>query len=85
MHLLHQGKLRNRGTVCMFVGYSVDHAHDVYRMLNLETDHIIIPEILSGLSCIIKNGLIRAFKWRELQMMMMTTMSMTLYDSKNKQ
>ena len=36
-----QGKLRNRGTVCMFVGYSVDHAHDVYRMLNLETDHVI--------------------------------------------
>ena len=36
-----QGKLRNRGTVCMFVGYSVDHAHDVYRMLNLETNRII--------------------------------------------
>ena len=36
-----QGKLRNRGTVCMFVGYSVDHAHDVYRMLNLETNYII--------------------------------------------
>jgi hypothetical protein len=36
-----QGKLRNRGTVCMFVGYSVYHAHDVYCMLNLETDHVI--------------------------------------------
>jgi hypothetical protein len=36
-----QGKLRNRGTVCMFVCYSVDHAHDAYRMLNLETNRII--------------------------------------------
>jgi hypothetical protein len=32
-----QGKLKNRGTPCMFVGYSAHHAHDVYRMLNLET------------------------------------------------
>jgi hypothetical protein len=32
-----QGKLRNCGTVCMFVGYSVDHAHDVYRMLNIKS------------------------------------------------
>jgi hypothetical protein len=36
-----QGKLRNRGTVCMFVGYSVDHAHDVYCMLNLEINRVI--------------------------------------------
>jgi hypothetical protein len=36
-----QGKLSNRGTVCMLVGYSVDHSHDVYCMLNLETDHVI--------------------------------------------
>jgi hypothetical protein len=36
-----QGKLRDRGTVCLFVGYSVDHAHDVYCMLNLETNYII--------------------------------------------
>jgi hypothetical protein len=36
-----QGKLPNRGTFCMVVGYSIDHANVVYRMLNLETKHII--------------------------------------------
>jgi hypothetical protein len=25
-----QGKLKNRGTGCMFVGHSVDHAHNIY-------------------------------------------------------
>jgi hypothetical protein len=35
-----QGKLNNRGTPCMCVGYSVHHAHDVYRTLNLETEMI---------------------------------------------
>jgi hypothetical protein len=28
-----QSKLKNRGTPCMFVGYSVNHANDVYSML----------------------------------------------------
>ena len=36
-----QGKLKNRGTYCMLVGYSVNHASDVYRMLDLETKGII--------------------------------------------
>jgi hypothetical protein len=36
-----QSKLENRGTPCMFVGYSVHHANDVYRMLNLDTKTII--------------------------------------------
>ena len=36
-----QGKLKNRGTTFMFVGYSVDHANDVYRMLNLKTKKIV--------------------------------------------
>jgi hypothetical protein len=36
-----QSKLGNRGTACMFVGYSVYHANDVYRMLNLDTKRII--------------------------------------------
>jgi hypothetical protein len=35
-----QGKLNNRGTPCMFVSYSVHHTHDVYRMLNIETEMI---------------------------------------------
>jgi ClpP class serine protease len=36
-----QSKLKNRGTPCMFVGYSVHHENDVYRMLNLDTKSII--------------------------------------------
>jgi hypothetical protein len=36
-----QGKFKNRGTICMFMGYSVDHSNDVYRMLNLEPKNII--------------------------------------------
>jgi hypothetical protein len=36
-----QGKLRNLGTFCMFVGYSVDHDNDIYRMLNLDTKGIV--------------------------------------------
>jgi hypothetical protein len=36
-----QSKLKNGGTPCMFIGYSVHHANDVYRMLNLDTKRII--------------------------------------------
>jgi hypothetical protein len=36
-----QSKLKNRGTPCMFVGYYVNHANDVYRMSNLDTKRII--------------------------------------------
>jgi hypothetical protein len=36
-----QSKLKNRGTPCIFVGYSVHHENDVYRMLNLDTKRII--------------------------------------------
>jgi hypothetical protein len=36
-----QRKLKSRGTPCMFVGYSVHHTNDVYRMLNLYTKKII--------------------------------------------
>jgi hypothetical protein len=36
-----QGKLKNCGLIFMFVGYSVDHANDVYRMLNLNSNCII--------------------------------------------
>jgi hypothetical protein len=35
-----------------------------------------IPDILNGLTYIIKTELIRVIKWRELQMMMMTMMSL---------
>jgi hypothetical protein len=36
-----QAKLSNRGTACMFVGYTEHHSRDVYRMLNLTTNSII--------------------------------------------
>ena len=36
-----QGKLTNRGTPCMFMGYSLNHAHNVYRMLNMDMKKII--------------------------------------------
>jgi hypothetical protein len=36
-----QGKLSNKGTVCVFVGYAVNHADDVYRLLNAKTKSII--------------------------------------------
>jgi hypothetical protein len=36
-----KGKLTNRGTPCIFMGYSLNHAHDAYRMLNMDTKKII--------------------------------------------
>ena len=36
-----QGKLKNRGKACVFIGYSVDHVNNVYQMLNLNTKRII--------------------------------------------
>ena len=36
-----QAKLANRGTPCIFVGYTENHSKDVYRMLNLKTNAII--------------------------------------------
>jgi hypothetical protein len=34
--------LENWGISCVFMGYAKDHAANVYRMLNLETNLIII-------------------------------------------
>jgi hypothetical protein len=36
-----QGKLSNKGTVCVYVGNAVNHADDVYRLLNPKTKSII--------------------------------------------
>jgi hypothetical protein len=35
-----QSKSSNRGTICMFFGYTEHHSRDVYRMLNLATNSI---------------------------------------------
>jgi hypothetical protein len=36
-----QSRLSDKGTVCMFVGYPMNHAGDVYRHLKPKTKHII--------------------------------------------
>jgi hypothetical protein len=36
-----QGKLSDRGTVGLFVGYPDNHADDVYRILNIKSKQII--------------------------------------------
>jgi hypothetical protein len=36
-----KGKIENRGKTCMFTGYAEDHASEVYRMLNLETNCLL--------------------------------------------
>ena len=36
-----QGKLEDRGKVCMFVGYPSNHACDVYKMFNLQTMRVL--------------------------------------------
>jgi hypothetical protein len=38
-----QGKFSDKGTVCVFVGYAVNHADYVYRLLNSKTKSIIKP------------------------------------------
>jgi hypothetical protein len=36
-----RGKLKERGKICMFVGYPDDTTRDSYRMLNLKTNRVI--------------------------------------------
>jgi hypothetical protein len=36
-----QGKFSDKGTVCVFVGYAVNYADDVYRLLNPKIKSII--------------------------------------------
>jgi hypothetical protein len=38
---IFKASLKNRGTPCIFNGYSVHHANDVYRMLNHDAKSII--------------------------------------------
>jgi hypothetical protein len=50
-----QGKLTNRGTPCMFMEYSINHAHDVYRMLNIKTKKIINSRDIIWMNTFYKN------------------------------
>ena len=37
-------KLNTRGRLCMFMGYSTQHAGEVYRFLHMKTNHIIYSQ-----------------------------------------
>ena len=38
---LIQGKIKDCGTVSMFVGYTPSRAYDDYRVINLKSNHIL--------------------------------------------
>ena len=37
-----KAKLNDRGTACIFVGFAKKHARNVYRMLNVKTNAVIV-------------------------------------------
>ena len=39
-----RSKLDTRGRLCMFMGYSTQHAGDIYRFLHMKTNHIIYSQ-----------------------------------------
>ena len=43
-------KLESRGNVCMFVGYADNHAHDVFRLMNLQTNRIVLSRDVQWLN-----------------------------------
>ena len=45
-----KAKLDDRGTVCMFVGYARQHAGDVYQMVNIKTNSVIITRDVSWIN-----------------------------------
>ena len=45
-----QGKLKDRGQICMFLGYSEDHDTSTYRMLNINTRKVIHTRDLTWLN-----------------------------------
>ena len=57
---IHEGKkmrskLDNRGKTCMFVGYTDDHAGDVYRFRNVKTKRIIMSRDVRWLNLMWKH------------------------------
>jgi hypothetical protein len=49
-----------RGTICMFVAYSVQHVNDLYRMMNLDTNSIIQSQ---DIICLNEAIMIRFKRW----------------------
>jgi hypothetical protein len=45
-----RGKLEDRGHFCMFLGYSNDHAGNVYRLLKLKTNKVIMSRDITWLN-----------------------------------
>jgi len=37
-----QGKLKDKGVPVMFLGYTIDHSSDTYRVLNLKTNQVVL-------------------------------------------
>jgi len=43
-------KIESRGRVCMFVGYPGNYAHDVFRLVNLQTNRIVLSRDVQWLN-----------------------------------
>jgi hypothetical protein len=50
-----QAKLTNQGTTCVFMGYTENHSGDVYRMLNLSINTIILSHDIIWLKIMYKD------------------------------
>jgi hypothetical protein len=62
----------------MFVGYSVHHANDVYRKLNLDKKSIIQSSNIIWLNEADNHWIEKRFHKRKILMMMMTMMSLQI-------
>ena len=45
-----KAKLDDKGTACIFVGYAQKHAENVYRMLNVKTNAVIVTRDVNWLN-----------------------------------
>ena len=68
---IHEGEkmrceLDNRGKTCLFVGYTEDHAGDVYRFLSIHTERIIMSRDVRWLIIIWKDYRMKSIYAREL-------------------
>jgi hypothetical protein len=69
-----QSKISDKGTVCIFVGYAMSHADDVYRLLNPKTKRIMKLRDVVWLEKSMVNGLHQ----RQIQTLRMMTLTLKL-------
>jgi hypothetical protein len=50
-----QGKLNDRGAVCVFLGYLQSHSKNVYRILNLKTNRVVKSRYFIWLNKVMKS------------------------------